>query len=205
MTRHIAKEPVLVLAAGRGTRMGGPKALMEVNGRAWWRTQDERLESAGVEPVWVVSKRIAPELADESPRLVVSDDSAPMFASILAGMKALAARADQTGRPPRGAFILPIDVPAPSAEVWRALAVRGCCAVREHPAVPVFEGKRGHPVWLPWEWSAREVLARSGDVRLDELLRAGGVEHVEVRDPAVVVNLNVPGDVTEWEHRDLSE
>ena len=49
---------VVVLAAGRGTRMGGPKALMEVRGRVWWRWQREWLapaEAAGATVVWLVS------------------------------------------------------------------------------------------------------------------------------------------------------
>ena len=35
--------------------MGGPKALMQVGGRVWWRIQEERLGAAGVAPVNMVS------------------------------------------------------------------------------------------------------------------------------------------------------
>lgn len=189
------REPVaIVLAAGRGSRMGGPKALMMVGGRAWWRVQRERLHAAGVRDVWVVSPEVRESMRREreAPEVIVTGEpSAPMFASIVAGIVAL--RDEGLG----GVFLLPVDVPGASEAVWSALA--RCDRV----CVPRCGDRRGHPAWLPWSFVERVILPRAGDAawimetRLDQLIAEDVVE-VEVQDAGVVVNLNEPGDVEGW-------
>jgi molybdenum cofactor cytidylyltransferase len=183
----------LVLAAGRGTRMGGPKALMRAGGGVWWRVQQARLSEAGVKSLWVVSPEVEAAMVaeDDAPPLrAMGDPAAPMFASVVAGVLSL------RDAPPRGVFVLPVDVPAAGAGVWAALSRS------DVPAAPVWRGERGHPVYLPWGWVASELLALvdAGGVasaRLDRLLE-GWVSEVEVDDPGVLVNLNTPADVARW-------
>jgi len=114
----------------------------------------------------------------------MGDPGAPMFSSVLRGIESLRAR------PPRGVFVLPVDVPAPGADVWEELGSE------ERVRVPVYAGKRGHPVYLPWEWVRTHVLDANLDwaARLDELVQGEEVE-VEVDDPSVAINLNTPEDV----------
>lgn len=179
----------IVLAAGRGTRMGGPKALMSVRGRAWWRVQEERLERAGVERVWVVSREVEAVMAGEEGapgRRVIGDSAAPMFASVLAGV------GEARGA---GVFVLPVDVPAPGGAVFGALAAGAGDGV----AVPVFQGKRGHPAALSARWVGARLASALPDQRLDALIAEDVVE-VEVQDSVVLVNLNTPAEVRAWEH-----
>jgi len=178
-----------VLAAGRGTRMGTPKALMRIAGGVWWRRQFDAIAALGYGQLWAVSPRVRTELekAGNGPRAVEVDNGAPMFASVWAGLREL------RGDPPGGVFVLPVDVPAPSAEVWRALSAQNA------PTVPVCGGRGGHPVWLPWAWLERRIDLDTydPDARLDELTRDGRTE-VAVEDKAVVTNLNTPDDVDRW-------
>lgn len=182
---------VVVLAAGRGSRMGGPKALMIVGGEVWWRVQSRRLHELGLAATWVVSHEVHSALAKETDapdRLVLGDSTAPMFTSVLLGVRSLSTS------PPTGVFILPVDAPAPSQTVWQSLAVS------ESVAFPAFQGKRGHPVYLPWSWIAETLngpVASSRDpssLRLDELI-APVAHAVNVSDSVVACNLNTPDDV----------
>ena len=178
-----------MLAAGRGTRMGGPKALMRVGVQPWWRRQFDAIAALGFDQLWAISPRVRTELgeSDPLPRVVEADENAPMFASVWSGLRGL------LERPPTGVFVLPVDVPVASPGVWDALGAR------DVPAVPVCGGRGGHPVWLPWAWiEIRVDLGRyDPDARLDELTRDGRTE-VAVEDEAVVTNLNTPEDVGRW-------
>ncbi len=170
--------------------MGGPKALMDVGGRPWWHVQAERLGAVGLPATWVVSEEVAKSIEAARPeptlRLVRSDPDAPMFESLMAGLRAIAAVG------PRGAFVLPVDVPAPLIEVWRAL--RGSIT----PAIPEFEGKRGHPVYLPWAWIEARLLGAVSpppeERRLDVMIQAEA-RSVPVADRTITVNLNTRADV----------
>ena len=190
---------MVVLAAGRGRRMGGPKALMLVDGEPWWRWQERRLCGYGLVPHWVVSADVAAAIDghESTPRwLVTSDPDAPMFVSVLLG---LASAPDVE----RGVFILPVDTPAPRVEHWRVLAESAS------PAHPEFEGKGGHPLFLPGEWiraslgerlarvRARGIDAADHADRLDKLVEGARLA-VPIDDPAVVCNLNTPADVEAW-------
>jgi CTP:molybdopterin cytidylyltransferase MocA len=181
----------IVLAAGQGKRMGGPKALMGVGGRPWWLVQQERLAEAGAPALWVVSNTVFREMvnSEEPPaRGLVADSAAPMFESIRRGVEAARPHAS------RGVFILPVDVPAPPAMTWEALAA----AAGDRVAVPTFGGEHGHPVALSAAWLARSFpLAPDAEDRLDHLIE-GHVSYLAVDDPTVVVNLNTPDEVAAW-------
>lgn len=191
--------PVLVLGAGRGRRMGGPKALMSVRGRPWWAWQDERLRGYGLSPYWVVSEAVCEAMRNAGnlpARAVIADEAAPMFASVLVG---LASVEDLT----RGVFVLPVDTPAPRVGHWEVIAGS------DIPAHPTSGGKGGHPLYLPREWIEHELgslvaAARAGGIgneglalRLDRLIE-GNSRRIAVNDPGVVVNMNEPADVEAW-------
>lgn len=186
--------PVIVLAAGRGTRMGGPKALMQVAGRPWWSRQLERLVDAGVTPLWVLSPQVRATLEKEPSFLkqpvVEADPHAPMFESVRAGVEFL--------RPanPRGVFVLPIDVPAPDAGVWRALADASPVAA------PTLAGAHGHPVYLDWSFVRAHVAGAPQGARLDEIM-APHVRYIPVQDARVTLNLNSPEAVQGYERKEF--
>ena len=173
--------------------MGGPKALADVAGRPWWRWQEDRLERIGLKRTWVVSDRVEAALRceDDAPaRRVLSDADARLFDSLVVGVTSLC------DAPPRGVFVLPVDVPVASAKVWSVLAAADGLAVPEH------DGSGGHPAYLPWRFVTEFVLdpPPGSPRRLDHLL-AGAATRVPVSDADVAVNLNTPDDVARWLER----
>jgi len=208
MPGSLAGVGVVVLAAGRGTRMGGPKALMVVRGRPWWQWQSERLAAAaavGAAVYWVCSVEVmrAMEGARLPGRLVAGDSGAAMFGSVRVGLEAAAAVERDGGQRLRGVLVLPVDVPGAGVATMERLVEAG----RDGPVAPAHQGVRGHPVWLNREWILRvfeTAVAVAGgggaadaSLRLDGLL-AGGLRMLEVEDASVVVNLNTPKDVEAW-------
>ncbi|MCH7863317.1 MAG: hypothetical protein IH998_17065 [Proteobacteria bacterium] len=74
-------------------------------------------------------------------------------------------------------------------------------AALDPASLPVVEGKRGHPVYLRWDWVERTLLDGAGEGRrLDELIHPVWAL-VDVRDRAVAINLNTPEDVSSWIQR----
>lgn len=195
---------VLVLAAGRGTRMGTPKALMNIDDEPWWVRQYGQLAMIGVLQTWVVSDAVHLRMQqrEDVPNLVVTSPTKPMFDSLLTGLTHL------SHDPPRGVFILPVDVPVPQLAVFRTLAGK------ERPALPEFQGRTGHPIYLPWAWLCERVLPPEsggramplfGDQRRLDRITAKDRELVSVFDPTVLVNLNTPQDVENWQCPGLAE
>ena len=184
-----SSDPVIVLAAGRGTRMGGPKALMDVAGEPWWRRQCSALAEVTNTQIWVLSPDVRHSLTDPPAPIdiVEADAHSPMFASLTTGLQHLAAD------PPSGVFVLPVDVPAATPTVWAAL--------RDHPApsIPTYNGHGGHPVRLPWSWVIERIDLTTPDPggRLNLLLGEGAIR-VPVDDDSVCQNLNRPEDLERW-------
>ncbi|MDZ4755934.1 MAG: nucleotidyltransferase family protein [Phycisphaerae bacterium] len=191
---------VVVLAAGRGLRMGGPKALMTVLGQSWWRLQAERISATEREAVWVVSPevRAAITLHPAAPAwLTDADPTAPMFSSIVAGVNAARGFARL-----RWVHVLPVDVPAPHAATLNALEVAADTA---GVAVPAHAGKTGHPICLTMRWIEATLFPAlehaSVESRRLDVLAAQSRTIVEVADADVVVNLNTPDAVAQWAKR----
>ena len=131
-----AETPVVVLAAGRSSRLGEPKGLVMVEGRTWI---DRQLEALGRRRAVLVLGHdrdcyLPVVLALGRPVDLVTNpdpDRGP-FSSLQEGLAAV-----DPGSP---AFVLPVDVPAPGKAVWAALeAALGPAEA----AVPVHEGKGG--------------------------------------------------------------
>ncbi|MWJ83815.1 nucleotidyltransferase family protein, partial [Clavibacter michiganensis] len=148
--RPSARIAGVVLAAGAGTRYGGPKALAtHPDGTPWLATAIRALADAGCSPVLVVLGARADEaeallttLPESAHALVVrADDWAlGMSASLRAALRAAAA----LDPPPVALAVVPVDVPDLDAATVRRVLDAG-------PADPVtlrqavFRGRPGHP------------------------------------------------------------
>lgn len=151
----------LLLAAGAGTRMGQPKALLEVEGEALVVRGVRLLRAAGLDPVVVVlgaaAEQARPLVADA--QVVVAHDWASgQSASLRAGLQAVG-QAD-------AAVITLVDEPHLSPDAV-ARVIGGWEA-----AQATYDGRPGHPVYLHrsvWE----EVAAvAEGDEGARAWLRA---------------------------------
>ena len=179
--------------------MGMPKSLMQVDGQPWWTWQHRTLTGYHLDPYWVVSTHVTAAMdrhGSAPDRLVIAAPDAPMFASVLLGLAAV----DDLRR---GAFILPVDTPAPGLEHWRSLADSTC------PAHPSYKGKGGHPLYLPFGWIHDRLQERLARVRTQGLLTEDHADRLDkliepvarrlpVDDPAVTLNLNTPAELDDW-------
>lgn len=182
----------IVLAAGEGRRMGGPKALLRIEGASFLARVASLLNRPGVESVVAVlgheARRVREQaLVDPCVRLVVNETyPAGMLSSILRGLdEAEALGAD-------AALIHPVDHPLVEATtVDRVVA-----SLREGTriAVPRYEGRRGHPAGFAREawWSVR---AADPAVGARQVLRdhPDWVREVD-GDPGAVAGIDTPED-----------
>ena len=150
--------PVIVLAAGHGTRMGGPKAFARYGGQSFLERILARCAESNADVTITVDPAFKPRVLDllkarpvPRPHLhlrwVEADGRLPMLASVQAALAA--------GGFGRGFWMWPVDAPFVSAEGWRLLN-RDVAENDTQVAKPVAGGKSGHPVWFP-AWAAPRI------------------------------------------------
>jgi len=185
----------VVLAAGRSTRMGFPKALLDFRGAPFIVRVLEALAALDLKHRVVVlgpdAARVRPVLASVDCTVLENPDpDAGPIASLRLGLGALHAVR------PRAVLVWPVDFP----HVRLTTLERLLAAHTRAPApatVPTFGGRRGHPVI--WDAAVLPELESSEDAthmgaRAVLHRHAQRVQHVAVDDPAVVDELNTPED-----------
>lgn len=185
----------IVLAAGAGRRLGGPKALLELAGATALERCVAALREGGVERVRVVVGARAEEVRARHAELAVevvvnAAWERGQTSSIRAGLRALPDDAE--------AFALhTVDHPLVRAEhvarllrAWRGRPA-GCAVV-----APSVDGRRGHPTLFARELAA-EFLALDDEAPGHTVVRAdpGRVHHVELDAPWLVRDLDTPEDL----------
>jgi len=174
----------LILGGGAGERFGGPKAFARLPGGA---TFAERclatLRSAGADPV---AATLPPDASGRLPAgleaLRLPASGMDMLASLRHGLAHLLETPGWSV-----VVVLPVDHPLVGPDAVRALA-----AAAAPTAVPVYRGKRGHPVALTREFAERLTSGESPAANLRDAMKAAGRRDVEVDDPGVVGNCNTP-------------
>jgi CTP:molybdopterin cytidylyltransferase MocA len=171
----------LLLAAGAGSRMGRPKALVrDPDGTAWLPRSVAALADGGCDPVTVVLGAAAGEagtLVPEGVEVVVADDWAEgQSASLRAGLRALAAG------PADVVVVSLVDLPDVGPAVVRRLvdAVTGPDAL----ARAAFSGRPGHPVVIGRDHWDGVLATATGDQGARAYLAAHDVRLVECGDLA---------------------
>jgi CTP:molybdopterin cytidylyltransferase MocA len=180
----------IVLGAGKGERIGGPKALLAAppSGEALALAHARRALAVGCEcVVLVVAPSVAATLADVLPDrcMLTRSTASDQAGSLAVGFDAI----DPDARGLEALMVAPVDAPPPAPDTIRALlaALRG----RTQAATPSYQGRAGHPiVCRPMALEPvrllgaplRDVLRALGDARV----------HVDVDDPDVVVDLDTP-------------
>ncbi|OUE21920.1 Nicotine blue oxidoreductase [Clavibacter michiganensis] len=177
----------VVLAAGAGTRFGGPKALAtHPDGTPWLATAIRALADAGCSPVLVVlgasadaAAALLAALPGSGRALVVrADDWADgMSASLRAALRAAAA-ADP---PPVALAVVPVDVPDLDAATIRRV-VDTAPVDRSTLRQAVFRGRPGHPALLGRDHWAPLAASVRGDEGARRYLAAHDAQLVEAGD-----------------------
>lgn len=171
----------LLLAAGAGSRMGMPKALVRDEHGAWLVRGVRTLREGGCEQVTVVlgasADRAALLLDDEDASVVVATDwAAGMSASLRTGLDGLAASSATA------AVVSLVDLPDVGADVVARVLAGGAepAALRRAS----YDGRPGHPVLLGRNHWAGIAAEASGDRGARDYLAAHDVELVECADLA---------------------
>jgi len=183
----------IVLAAGASSRMGRPKALLDVGGRTAVDVVCDTLRAVGVDDVVVVVGKHALEIR-RGARLegvsVVDNffwDSG-RTSSIQAGLACVARDAEWT-------LLALVDMPLVRADSVRAIVAAAATADRSFEVVvPVHRGRRGHPIALRRSLFPR-IAALGPDDPLHVVVRAARGLDVPVDDEGVIVDFDEPGDV----------
>ncbi|GAA5142957.1 nucleotidyltransferase family protein [Nocardioides marinquilinus] len=177
----------LLLAAGAGSRMGRPKALVhDPDGTAWLPRSVAALADGGCDPVTVVLGAAADQarvLVPGGVTVVVAEDWAEgMAASLRAGLRALA----DGPATPDAVVVGLVDLPDVGAEVVRRL-VAALDAAASGPGVlarAAFDGRPGHPVVLGRDHWDGVLATATGDQGARAYLAAHDVALVECGDLA---------------------
>ncbi len=184
----------LVLAAGEGRRLGGPKALLEVGGATLLDRAVGALHDGGVGEVLVVAGA-APIRPPDVEVVENPDWPTGMGSSLRAGLTALA------GRPAAAAVLMVVDTPGIGAEVVRRLVVAFHDGAEV--AVATYGGERRNPVLLARPHWAEAARLAVGDVGARAFLAARPelVTTVECGDVADPADIDTPEDLARLRRR----
>lgn len=188
----------LILAAGGGSRMGRPKALLEFRGRLLVERALDAALAGGCAQALVVLGAAADQVrrrADLRAALTVVNDGwrDGMGSSLRAGLAGLGAPG--AGPAIDAAVVLLVDQPLIGADAVRA--VLGAWSGGARLAAASYGGRRGHPVLLGREHWAGAARLAAGDVGARPYLAARAAHLVLVpcdtlADPR---DLDLPADL----------
>lgn len=189
---HGAQAAGLLLAAGGGRRLGGPKALVELDGERLVDRGVRLLRAGGCAPVVVVlgadAERARPSPADHVQVVVNTRWASGLASSLRAGLEALEGTA-------HAAVVALVDQPfVTAAAVQRVVAAWRGGAVA---AVAAYHGVPSHPVLLDSSlWPAVKERA-TGDAGARVVLREQPwlVTSVACEDVADPADLDHPEDL----------
>lgn len=161
---------ILVLAAGSGSRFTasggqGHKLAAELHGKPLLEHLLDAVRASGLP--WHLERGPHPGMGD----------------SIAAAVRATAGA--------EGWLILPADLPLLRPATLQALAA---ALPADCIAVPVFEGRRGHPVRFPAACGPA-LMQLSGPQGAAALLRGAELVEVPVDDPGCLVDVDTLGDL----------
>ena len=177
----------VILAAGESSRMGTPKALLDAGaGESFLDRLAGTFLDAGC-AVYVVLGEHAEAIERASRRggavkfVLNPDPSRGQLSSLQCGLRAVGAGMDAI-------FFTPVDAPAISRET--ILVLEQMLAGADF-AIPIYEGKRGHPV-LMRAARAAEFLALGEGASARDILHArrAATRFVEVPDAAILDDID---------------
>ncbi len=180
----------IILAAGSSTRMGQPKALLDVGGLTFLDRILAGHRTLGLPVTVILGEHHARIKAgvnlSEAIVLVNPHPELGPLSSVKIGLKSLGEC--------QAVLIHPVDHPLVARDTLQAL-VDGHDALPDRIIVPEFGARRGHPVLFPQPFF-KELLAAPLDQGARYVVRKHpeSVLAIEVRDEGVVQNIDTPED-----------
>jgi CTP:molybdopterin cytidylyltransferase MocA len=178
--------PAIILAAGASSRLGQPKALVNVGDTNLLGLAFGRLQNAGCSPIIVVtSSELAFDCLTSVPGATIVINKAPQegrTGSIQCGLMSLCS---DHGRTPRMVLIAPVDRPG-----WNVTMVKQLIK-SNNSCKPVSNKRSGHPVIIAGD-DIEEVLAANPDEPLRELV---SFNPVQVNYQLISLNIDTQQDL----------
>jgi len=179
---------VIVLAAGRSSRLGQPKALLDVDGRPLITHLVQRLQRVSdIEITIVTNNDILADvyLACPEAHVVLNPDPEKgRTGSIQCGLSSILER---KGRLPKRVLIAPVDRPGWSVDIVMNLISSSVSSS------PVWEGRGGHPLLIAGDDVNTVYLAES-NAPLSSLIER---EKFDVDFPFLHLNIDTEVDLEE--------
>lgn len=171
----------LVLAAGAGTRFGGPKGLARTDdGTPWVVRAVAALRDAGCAPVLVTIGAAADEVARLLPADAVAVPVADWREGLSASVRAGVAAAQDTDA--EALIVTTVDTPELPATAVRRLCERAERAGAAVLARATYDGRPGHPALIGRDHWDPLAAGLGGDRGAGGYLAAHGAEPVECGD-----------------------
>lgn len=175
----------VILAAGSGRRMGGPKALLRIDGETLLERIAKAALAGGCRPVVAVIGTFEPTLGDLDVQVIVNPEAAEgMASSIRRGIAALPAALDAV-------LLLTVDQPAVDAALLQQLQAR-FAEDPTRPAACAYAGTLGIPAIFPARFLP-ELLALKGDRGAKAILLREGAASLPF--PEGAQDLDTPADL----------
>ena len=178
--------------------MRQPKALLDVAGEPFLARVIRAFRAAGCDPVLVVTGPDATPIEavarSEGARPERNDDyESGQLTSLCAGIRALPNHSEAV-------LMTPVDHPLFDPKPIRGL-LESAAGGRLPLAVPLRDGRRGHPIYIHRSVFA-EFLALGPGATARDLIRADPARVLEVpsESPAFFMNLNEPDDLDTLPH-----
>lgn len=184
----------LLLAAGKGERMGEVKQLLSLGEKRMIEAALDNLQGSRCDEIIVVLGFAAGEIRPlvegrERVKVVINPQfEEGMSTSIQQGLREVNSRAT-------GILIALADQPFIPPDVINEL-IEGFATGAQGIVLPVYEGRRGHPVILDRKKYERELLALQGDVGGKEIVgkHPEDVLEIVVDSKGVLIDIDAPED-----------
>jgi molybdenum cofactor cytidylyltransferase len=189
----------LILAAGESRRIGSPKALLKINSETFAERIASVLHEAGIQDIVVVGGSHYEEIRKNLESLTVffnAQYTSGQFSSLQAGLRQIPAETESV-------IVWPVDLPLVRSETVIALIKT---APKNPITVPVYHGKKGHPVIYGAE-AITKILSMEPTHTGKDLFEffKDRISLINVEDPAVLIDIDTPEDYERFIKRgDLS-
>jgi molybdenum cofactor cytidylyltransferase len=178
----------LILAAGESSRIGRPKALLKIGKETFAERITNVLHSAGIEKITLVAGPHYEEIRknlDEVTVVFNAQYTFGQFSSLQAGLRQISAK-------PESVIVWPVDLPLVRTDTVAALIK----SAQNNPiTVPVYHGKKGHPVVYSAE-TIKKILSMEPTHTGKDLFEyfKDRITLIDVEDAAVLIDIDTSED-----------
>ena len=178
---------VILLAAGRSSRLGQPKALVDVDGQPLIQRLMNRLHQLNAEVTVVTNTDLLADIMLLCPSAHVVLNPDPEKGRTGSVQCGLASILERNGRLPKNVLLVPVDRPGWSVELVNNLLES------ETSACPVWNDRGGHPLLMVGD-DVKAVYLAEGDAPLSSLVQR---KPLPVNFPWLHLNIDTEADLVD--------